>query len=271
LIANPDGLEGTASDILKALTKFAEFEDESALTERTWPKNPTRISKELGRLKPDLLAKGIEYVYERTNTARLHSLKYTKVASPASPASQVAQGEGSSGDARKSVASPIPTAASPEKNGQKSGDARTSIGDATNDARKNAASPLEPALRQGCDASDASDTENASIFTAGKTDGIDLMNDPPQIEKGDRVIPAATARWQRKGSQPLPPFLVPKGLKESPEICVGIFEGDLFFDLISTSRVLEVSPDGKRVKVMSAGGRRSIFPIEDVSLFQKSN
>ena len=93
--------------------------------------------------------------------------------------------------------------------------------------------------------------------------------DHPQIQKGDRVIPQGKARWIRKGSQPLPKYLVPRGLSEAEEIAIGAIDGDLFHDLTSISRVIEVSADGQRIKVMSANGRKSVFPIEDVVLFQK--
>lgn len=92
--------------------------------------------------------------------------------------------------------------------------------------------------------------------------------DQPQIQKGDRVIPQGKARWIRKGSQPLPKYLIPKGLSEAEEIEIGAIDGDLFHDLTSISRVLELSADAQRIKVMSAGGRKSVFPIEDVVLFQ---
>jgi hypothetical protein len=92
-----------------------------------------------------------------------------------------------------------------------------------------------------------------------------MDRDPSQIQKGDRVIPQGKARWIRKGSQPLPRHLIPKGLSEAEEIVLGAIDGALFHDLTSVSRVIEVSADGQRAKVMSAGGRKSVFPIEDLS------
>lgn len=135
----------------------------------------------------------------------------------------------------------------------------------------------DQSVKQNGEASEASgEAETLSLYSgeASEAKTTTFINSDTQteqtIQKGDRVIPHGSARWQKKQSQPLPPYLVPKGKKDASEINIGIFEGDLFMDLTSISRVLEISSDGKRVKVMSSGGRRSVFPIEDVSLLEKA-
>ena len=87
------------------------------------------------------------------------------------------------------------------------------------------------------------------------------------INPGDRVIPNGTARWIRKGSQPLPKLPELSRFRDKDEISLSNLEGALFLDLTSLSRVIEVSPDGQRVKVMSSGGRKSVFYLEDLNLY----
>ena len=108
----------------------------------------------------------------------------------------------------------------------------------------------------------SSESGEAKSMTSTNSDTQNTMH---TIQKGDRVIPQGKARWIRKGSQPLPRHLIPKGLSEAEEIVLGAIDGALFHDLTSVSRVIEVSADGQRAKVMSANGRKSVFPIEDLS------
>jgi len=89
----------------------------------------------------------------------------------------------------------------------------------------------------------------------------------PMLKPGDRVIPNGNARWIRKGSQDLPKLPELSSFRGKGEISLSNLDGALFLDLTSLSRVIEVSPDGQRVKVMSSGGRKSVFYLEDLNLY----
>ena len=87
------------------------------------------------------------------------------------------------------------------------------------------------------------------------------------LKPGDRVIPNGNPRWIRKGSQDLPKLPELSSFRGKGEISLSNLDGALFLDLTSLSRVIEVSPDGQRVKVMSSGGRKSVFYLEDLNLY----
>ena len=166
---NPEGFEGTASQLLERLKTSAS---EAQTKEKAWPKDATRLSKALSRLEPDLRAIGIEYTFIRTYKNRLVFLKNKKVASLASSASYPPLGKAFDHDARKNVAScsVIPSVMNPA-NPFPDHDASNP----NHDASENIASRLEPSQDKGYDANDANDAKKA-LYRGGT-----------QIKTGDRV------------------------------------------------------------------------------------
>ena len=113
----------------------------------------------------------------------LYIEKLLKIASPASPASLLAQGKGLSDDATGDANDATGNLASPLPTDQDGGDARDDAGD----ARQNLASPLEPSLHKDNDAGDADDAKNSPSSSKG---------DQPSLLPDDQDVPKPTNHYQ---------------------------------------------------------------------------
>ena len=108
----------------------------------------------------------------------------------------------------------------------------------------------------------------------------DFLNVSAQVEKmefskttvtlsqGCVIVPHATASWIRsKDSTKLPWRGLPPSLKDAKEIPLNRMPDDLFHEIQELSRVVSVSKDGHRCKVVNLKtGRTSVFRVAEVDV-----
>jgi hypothetical protein len=85
-----DDCERSPSDWLNELSKFADKLNIDT-TEKSWPKNPTWLSRQLNGIQPNLLAMGIQIDFKRSGARRTIRIQKTSGISE-SPASSFSQG-----------------------------------------------------------------------------------------------------------------------------------------------------------------------------------
>jgi hypothetical protein len=86
-LAKERGFEGTATELLKALTVYA---DPSAMSQKAWPANGQVLSNKLRRIAPNLRSCGVEVSFSRDpNAGRRRSITISRSASTSSSASDV--------------------------------------------------------------------------------------------------------------------------------------------------------------------------------------
>lgn len=82
------------------------------------------------------------------------------------------------------------------------------------------------------------------------------------------VVPKATANWLRsKDATKLPTRALKPSLKDAKEIPLNLMPDALFHEIQDISRVVELSRDRARCKIINQKtGRTSVFRVEDVSV-----
>jgi hypothetical protein len=130
--------------------------------------------------------------------------------------------------------------------------------------------PLEPHQANGSDAELIRVDRVDRLFTdvSAQTEKSPIVTDNCHIVPGMVVVPKATANWLRsKDATKLPARALKPSLKDAKEIPLNQLPDWLFREIQEASRVVEVSRDRARCKIINQKtGRTSIFRVEDVSV-----
>jgi hypothetical protein len=112
LLSYEPSWQGTAKQLL---TRLEGLVDDATKRSKAFPSDPTRLSKALTRLAPDLRANGITIDFIRTKRARIFLLE------------QVGDAKDAAGDAMKNLASPLRSLPSGHGDADDAGDAKNSL------------------------------------------------------------------------------------------------------------------------------------------------
>jgi hypothetical protein len=130
--------------------------------------------------------------------------------------------------------------------------------------------PLKPNQASGCDAELSRVDRVDRLFSnvSAKTEKSPIGTDNCHIAIGSVVVPKATANWLRsKDATKLPARALKPSLKDAKEIPLNLLPDWLFHEIQEASRVVEVSRDRARCKIINQKtGRTSVFRVEDVSV-----
>jgi hypothetical protein len=130
--------------------------------------------------------------------------------------------------------------------------------------------PLEVNQASGSDAELIRVDRVDRLFTdvSAQTEKSAIVTSNCHIEAGMVVVPKATANWLRsKDATKLPTRALKPSLKDAKEIPLNLLPDALFHEIQDISRVVEVSRDRARCKVINQKtGRTSVFRVEDVSV-----
>jgi hypothetical protein len=129
---------------------------------------------------------------------------------------------------------------------------------------------LKPNQTNGSDAELSRVDRVDRLFSnvSAKTEKSPIGTDNCHITVGSVVVPKATANWLRsKDATKLPARALKPSLKDAKEILLNLLPDWLFHEIQEDSRVVEVSRDRARCKIINQKtGRTSVFRVEDVSV-----
>lgn len=131
---------------------------------------------------------------------------------------------------------------------------------------------LQPKAAQALDLSPKTPlvehVEQENLPSCAEVEKSAIVTSNCHIAPGMMVVPKATASWIRtKDATKLPTRTLKPSLKDAKEIPLNLLPDWLFHEIQEDSRVLEVSRDLARCKVVNQKtGRTSVFRVEDVSV-----
>jgi hypothetical protein len=130
--------------------------------------------------------------------------------------------------------------------------------------------PLKPNQASSSDAELSRVDRVDRLFSnvSAKTEKSPIATGNCHIVVGSVVVPKATANWLRsKDATKLPARALKPSLKDAKEIPINLLPDALFHEIQDVSRVVELSRDRARCKIINQKtGRTSVLRVEDVSV-----